>query len=124
MRNLTHLKVRPLRKHGEVWLANLNPSRGTETGKVRPVLIVQAQALLDAQHPSTLVVPLTTHLIDNMQPLRIRISAVNRLEKNSDLLLDQLRSIDNRRFLEGPLIHCDSAFMTQVHASIRDLIEN
>ncbi len=36
---------------GEVWLANLNPTRGTEPGKTRPVLIVQAQALLDANIP-------------------------------------------------------------------------
>ena len=32
---------------GQVWLADLNPPRGTEPGKTRPVLIVQAQALLD-----------------------------------------------------------------------------
>ena len=31
---------------GEVWLANLDPTRGTEPGKTRTVLIVQAQALL------------------------------------------------------------------------------
>jgi hypothetical protein len=36
---------------GEVWFANLNPMRGTEPGETRPVLIVQAQALLDASHP-------------------------------------------------------------------------
>jgi len=33
---------------GEVWLASLDPRRGTEPGKTRPVLVVQAQALLDA----------------------------------------------------------------------------
>ncbi|MDE2140360.1 MAG: type II toxin-antitoxin system PemK/MazF family toxin, partial [Gammaproteobacteria bacterium] len=41
-------------KRGSVWLANLNPGHGTEPGKIRPVLIVQSQALLDAEHPSTL----------------------------------------------------------------------
>jgi len=49
-----------MRKRGEIWLANLNPRRGTEPGKTRPVVFVQAQALLDAEHPWTLVVPLTT----------------------------------------------------------------
>lgn len=47
---------------GEVWRANLDPKQGTEPGKARPVLIVQAQALLDAYHPSTPTVPLTTNL--------------------------------------------------------------
>ena len=61
-----------MRKRGEIWLADLNPRRGTEPGKTRPVLIVQAQALLDAEHPSTLVVPLTTQLVDAAEPLRER----------------------------------------------------
>ena len=55
-------------KQGEVWLANLNPSRGTEPGKCRPVLIVQSQTLLDVEHPSTLIVPLSTKLIDSLLP--------------------------------------------------------
>ena len=37
-------------------------------GKTRPVLIVQPQALLDATHPSTLVVPLTTRVVDDAEP--------------------------------------------------------
>jgi len=48
-------------RRGEIWLANLNPRRGTEAGKTRPVLVVQAQSLLDAEHPSTIVLPLTTN---------------------------------------------------------------
>ena len=44
-------------EHGAVWLADLNPRRGTEPGKTRPVLIIQSQALLDAGHPSTLINP-------------------------------------------------------------------
>ena len=59
-----------MRKRGEIWLADLNPRRGTEPGKTRPVLIVQAQALLDVEHPSTLVVPLTTRLVDAAEPAR------------------------------------------------------
>ena len=36
-----------MRRRGEIWLADLNPRRGTEPGKTRPVVAVQAQALLD-----------------------------------------------------------------------------
>src|SRR5271155_2391723 len=79
----------------EVWLANLNPRRGTEPGKTHPVLIVQAQALIDAGHPSTLIVPLTTNLIDDAEPLRIRVRAQSSLLRDSELLIDQLRAIDN-----------------------------
>ncbi|MEI6244637.1 MAG: type II toxin-antitoxin system PemK/MazF family toxin [Acidobacteriota bacterium] len=92
-----------MRKRGEIWLADLNPRRGTEPGKTRPVLIVQAQALLDAEHPSTLVVPLTTQLIDDAEPLRFRIRAAGSLKRDSDALIDQVRAIDNRRLVQGPL---------------------
>lgn len=109
-------------KQGEVWLANLNPSRGTEPGKCRPVLIIQNQALLDIQHPSTLIVPLTTRLINNTEPLRIRIKAQAGLDHDSDLLIDQIRAIDNKRLIEGPLFRCKEKLMQQVYEAIYEVM--
>lgn len=108
---------------GEVWLADLNPKRGTEPGKTRPVLIVQAQALLDAQHPSTLIVPLTTVLIDGAEPLRIRVPAAGRLRRTSDLLIDQLRAIDNRRLVEGPLTKLSATLMKRIHEAMLEILD-
>ena len=110
-------------EHGEIWLANLNPRRGTEPGKTRPVLIVQAQALNDAGHPSTLIVPLTTNLIDEAEPLRIRVPAQSSLRQDSDLLIDQLRAIDNRRLLQGPLIRLDKLTMQRVATALREVLD-
>ncbi len=111
-----------MRKRGSVWLANLNPGRGAEPGKIRPVLIVQSQALLDADHPSTLIVPLTTRLADDAEPLRLRIPARGQLMKDSDLLLDQLRAIDNKRLAEGPLLQCSADFMARVDAALHEVL--
>lgn len=112
----------PTRSHGEVWLANLNPGKGTEPGKVRPVLLLQNPALLDAEHPSTLVIPLTTNLIADADPLRIRVPAQDRLERESDLLVDQLRAIDNRRLIDGPLTRLGAREMGQVHAAVAEVL--
>lgn len=111
-----------MRNHGEVWLANLNPGRGTEPGKVRPVLILQNQALLDADHPSTLIVPLTTNLIDGAEPLRLRITAQGKLEKDSDLLVDQLRAIDNRRLIDGPLLRLGDEELGRVYRAVAEVL--
>jgi mRNA interferase MazF len=108
---------------GEVWLANLDPKQGTEPGKTRPVLIVQAQALLDAQHPSTLIIPLTTILIEGAEPLRIRIHSAGRLRRTSDLLIDQLRAIDNRRLVQGPMTKLSPALMARVHEAISEILD-
>ncbi len=112
-----------MRKRGSIWLANLNPGRGTEPGKIRPVLIVQSQALLDAEHPSSLVVPLTSHLIEDAEPLRLRITAQSGLDKESDLLLDQLRAIDNKRLIQGPLLQCTSEFMRRVDQALIEVLD-
>ena len=110
-------------KRGEIWLANLNPGKGSEPGKTRPVLIVQGQALLDAGHPSTLIIPLSTKLIEDAEPLRMRVAAHGRLKHDSDLLIDQLRAIDNRRLTDGPLMRCDDKLMARVHDAICDVLE-
>jgi len=111
-----------MRNHGEIWLANLNPGRGTEPGKIRPVLILQNQALLDAAHPSTLVIPLTTNLIDDAEPLRLRVAAQGSLNKDSDLLVDQLRAIDNNRLIDGPLLRLDDENMGKVYLAVVEVL--
>ena len=108
---------------GEVWLADLDPPRGTEPGKTRPVLIVQAQALLDAGHPSTLIIPLTTNLAEDAEPLRIRVPRSGRLRQASDLLIDQLRAIDNRRLVQGPLVQLSPELMHRVGEAILEVLD-
>lgn len=108
---------------GDIWVADLSPRRGTEPGKTRPVLIVQAQALLDAGHPSTLVAPLTTRLVENADPLRIRIVATSNLQRDSDVLIDQLRAIDNRRLVRGPLARLGPRVMGKVGQALLEVLD-
>ena len=109
-------------ERGEIWLANLDPRKGTEPGKTRPVLILQAEALLLAGHPSTLIAPLTTRLVDGAQPLRVRIDAVEALPRESDVLVDQLRSIDNRR-LERRLAKLSPDVLALVEDAVKDVLQ-
>ncbi|HCL27480.1 MAG TPA: type II toxin-antitoxin system PemK/MazF family toxin, partial [Candidatus Latescibacteria bacterium] len=52
-------------QRGGIYLADLNPRRGTEPGKTRPVLVLQTDLLNGAGHPSTVVFPLTSRIIDD-----------------------------------------------------------
>ena len=108
---------------GEIWLANLEPQYRSEPGKTRPVLLVQAQALLDVGHPSTLIIPLTTNLIENAEPLRVRVPRMARLRERSDLLIDQMRAIDNRRLLAGPLARVPARLMEKVGWAIGEVLD-
>ncbi len=85
----------------EIWLADLNPQIGTEAGKVRPVVVVQTNFLNEIGHPSTIICPITTKLNNESDILRIRINKGNcGLNENSDIMIDQIRAIDNSRFVK------------------------
>lgn len=84
-------------KQFDIWLANLNPSKGTEAGKTRPVVIVQTD-LLNAVHLSTLICPITTNVQAKLEYLRVHLTK-GQLDEVSDVLVDQVRAIDNTRLI-------------------------
>lgn len=87
-------------KQFEIWLADLNPEFGTEAGKTRPVVIVQTD-LLNKFHPSTIICPITTNVKTDATILRIHLSKGSaKLRENCDVMIDQIRAIDNKRLLK------------------------
>ena len=85
-------------KQYDIWLADLNPSRGTEPGKTRPVVIIQTDLLNDT-HLSTIVCPITTNVQTDINLLRVHLKK-GQLDKLSDVLVDQIRAIDNKRLIK------------------------
>lgn len=87
-------------KQFDIWLANLSPGFGTEPGKIRPVVIVQNTFVIKEGHNSTIVCPMTTKLTAGTKILRIRVPAYqSELLQDSEILIDQVRAIDNKRFI-------------------------
>jgi mRNA interferase MazF len=83
-------------KQFDIWIADLEPQRGTETVKVRPVLIVQTNLLKD--HPSSVICPITTNIALESEILRVHIKkGTANLKSDSDIMIDQIRAVDNRR---------------------------
>jgi mRNA interferase MazF len=85
-------------KQYDIWLADLNPSMGTEPGKTRPVVIIQTNLLNDI-HPSTLISLITSKVNKDVQLLRVHLKKMQ-LEKPSDVLVEQIRAIDNKRLIK------------------------
>ncbi len=84
----------------KIYTADLNPQMGTETGKVRPVVVVQTN-LLNEIHPSTVICPISTNVIKKSKLLRVHLKKGEAgLTQNSDVLIDQVRAIDNRRIIK------------------------
>ena len=84
----------------DIYSADLNPRIGTEPGKVRPVVVIQTD-LLNEFHPSTIICPITSKVANEAEILRVHLSNKNNgLKVKSDILVDQVRAIDNHRFKE------------------------
>ena len=86
-------------RRSDLMLVDFGPASGTEPGKTRPAVVVQTNFLNSLSHPSTIVVLCTSRLRGENQ-LRTRLpinSSGNKLE--SEVLIDQIRAIDNRKFL-------------------------
>ncbi len=108
---------------GEIWLANLNPAKkNNEVGKIRPVLVFQTDDLNESDYPTTIIIPLTTSLIDDAEPIRMRISGRDKLLKDSDLIITQIRSIDNSRFIEKVAIVTKDEY-SRIKAFLQELID-
>jgi mRNA interferase MazF len=87
-------------KQFEIWTADLNPRMGTEAGKIRPVIVVQTD-LLNKEHPSTIICPITTNVKPDAEILRVHLKKSKfGLKEDCDVMIDQLRAIDNKRLVK------------------------
>jgi mRNA interferase MazF len=87
-------------KQYEIWIADLNPKIGTESGKTRPVVIIQTNLLNRIPHPSTIICPITTKVKKNTEVLRVHLQkGLADLRQDCDVMIDQIRAIDNRRLI-------------------------
>jgi mRNA interferase MazF len=102
-------------KRGDIVTVNLNPKRGHEVGKIRPAVIISnddENNILD----TVILMPLTTDLLDDMQPYRVRITKRDNLKQNSDVLINQVRTLSKQR------IKTKIATITQ--EEYQDIIQN
>jgi mRNA interferase MazF len=84
----------------DIWIADLSPRTGSEPGKKRPVLIVQSDLLNSLSHPSTIICPITTRVKKGSDILRVHIKkGTAQLNQDCDIMIDQVRAIDNRRLV-------------------------
>lgn len=106
-------------KRGELWVARLSPNKGAEAGKTRPVIIMQADPILATGLPTVIAVPLTTQYRPAFGPMRIRIAARDRLQKDSYAMVEQTRALDRSRFGDGPLTTLTADEMAAVEKSLK-----
>ena len=102
---------------GDIVYANLNPVIGSEQGGTRPVLVLQND-VGNRFSPTTIVAAITSKIKKAKLPTHIELSAAQYgLERDSVILLEQLRTIDKRRLKER-LAHLDDVTMARVNQGL------
>ena len=114
-------------QRGQIWEVDLEPqSHKEEPGKRRrPALVVQTDLLNNSGHPTTIVVMGTsqTRRDKDYFPLRIALTSQAGLPLETDLLIDQLRAVSNRRFMgDEPLTTLNTAQLKRVEDALKLLI--
>ncbi len=109
-------------RRGEIWVANLNPNRGQEVGKIRPVVVIQDDLLLETALPTVLVLPLTTQVRPEGEPLRVTIRAREKLRQDCQVMVEQVRTLDRQRIGEGPLTQLTDIEMAAVERALAGVL--
>jgi mRNA interferase MazF len=112
----------PRRWH--LYIVDLEPRVRTKPGKQRPCLAIQPDEFAEGGLESTVVVPLTTHLIqEDAFPLRVRIPrGTCGLAHESDVLIDQILAWDNMLFRRD-LGMLPDALRDDVRAALKEFLE-
>lgn len=104
-------------RRGDIFYADLSPVIGSEQGGVRPVLIVQND-VGNKYSPTIIAGAITSRLTKAKLPTHIEISSGRfGLQKDSVILLEQLRTLDKRR-LKAKIGSLDDDTMTRVDRAI------
>jgi len=83
-------------RQGEIWFADLNPTKGSEQSGKRPVVIVSGDTLNDAL-PIVIVVPITSKIKSYPTCVLLLASKTNGLKEDSEAVPFQIRAIAKKR---------------------------
>lgn len=105
-------------KRGDVYYADLSPVVGSEQGGVRPVLVIQND-IGNRYSPTVIIAAITSQIQKGKLPTHVEISASDyNLEKDSVVLLEQIRTIDKQR-LKEKVTHFSKTMMEKVDEALK-----
>jgi len=105
-------------KRGFVFFADLSPVIGSEQGGFRPVLVVQNN-VGNKFSPTVIVAAITSHIEKAKLPTHVELKARQHgLEKDSVILLEQVRTIDKQR-LQQKITELDDKTMNYIDEALK-----
>ena len=104
-------------KRGDIYYADLSPVVGSEQGGIRPVLVIQND-IGNKYSPTVIAAAITSQINKAKMPTHIELAAKDYgLNKDSVILLEQIRTIDKRRLREK-IGRIDDGLMASVNNAL------
>lgn len=104
-------------KRGDIYYADLSPVVGSEQGGIRPVLVIQND-IGNKYSPTVIAAAITSQINKAKMPTHIELAAKDYgLNKDSVILLEQIRTIDKRRLREK-IGRIDDGLMASVNKAL------
>jgi mRNA interferase MazF len=105
-------------RRGEIYWVNLDPVVGSEIAKTRPCIVI-SNDVGNQYAPRVIVAPITSQNLGHVYPFEVRVSAEEGgLDRESKVLLDQIRTVDKRR-LGDRIGELSDEYMAHVSQAIR-----
>ncbi len=105
-------------KRGFIFFSDLSPVIGSEQGGFRPVLVIQNN-VGNKYSPTVIVAAITSHIEKAKLPTHVELSAKEYgLEKDSVILLEQIRTIDKQR-LQQKITELDERIMARINEALK-----
>ena len=109
---------------GGIYLARLDPARGAEVGKLRPVVVLTSQSLLETHPHLVFICPLSSKSDPAFAPLHVLVHARDRLRVPSYALVEHCRAISARRIQSDRLAQLNPHEMDEVTRRLQRLLGN
>ena len=102
---------------GDIYYADLSPVIGSEQGGIRPILIIQND-VGNKYSPTVIGAAITSQLSKAKIPTHVEIGTCGgHLEKDSVILLEQIRTVDKQRLREK-ICHADTDILAMVNRAL------
>jgi len=108
-------------KQGEIWLVNLNPTKGSEQHGVRPVVILSGNAMNDSLG-ICIVCPISTRIKHYAGCIVLKKDKTNGLDSDSEVITFQIRTVSKNRMIKH-LGHITTAQMERIKTGLSEILK-
>ena len=108
---------------GGIYLARLDPAKGEEIGKIRPIIILNSQVILNDIPPIIFICPLSSQSQPEFRHLHIELEVRDNLKVTSYALVEHCRSITINRVIHPRIAQTSSIELNTILHKLRRLVD-